>query len=64
MSLDQICNLSDRLDAASPALRQACSRPRSTADLSPLPEPHLDGAFDSSWQALLGDDGPPDPAAS
>lgn len=50
VSLNELC---DRADPLNPSLQQACALPRSPADMAPLPEPHTDVAFDSSWEALL-----------
>lgn len=50
VSLNELCDLADPLNSS---LRQACALPRSPADMAPLPEPHTDVAFDSSWEALL-----------
>lgn len=50
VSLNELC---DRADPLNTSLRQACAWPRSPADMTPLPEPHTDIAFDSSWEALL-----------
>lgn len=52
-SLNELCALlENRGDGTSPLL-QACALPRSAADSAPLPEPHGEAAFDSSWEALL-----------
>lgn len=53
ISLNELCNLADPLDTSNANLRQACSLPRAPVDMSPLPEPHRDAAFDSAWEALL-----------
>lgn len=50
VSLNELCGLADPLNSS---LQQACALPRSPADMAPLPEPHTDIAFDSSWEALL-----------
>lgn len=34
-------------------LQRACALPRSAADMQPLPEPHAESSFDSSWEVLL-----------
>ncbi len=34
-------------------LMQACALPRSSVDLVPLPEPHSEAFFDSSWEVLM-----------
>lgn len=50
VSLNELCDLAAPLNSS---LQQACALPRSPADMAPLPEPHTDVAFDSSWEALL-----------
>jgi hypothetical protein len=52
VSLNELCDSAAPLNTS---LRQACALPRSPADMTPLPEPHTDIAFDSSWEALLVD---------
>jgi hypothetical protein len=51
VSLNELCTRTT--DSLNPSLRQACALPRAPADMAPLPEPHADIAFDSSWEALL-----------
>jgi len=53
ISLNELCDLAGPLDTTNAPLRQACASPRSPVDMDPLPEPHLDVAFDSSWDVLL-----------
>jgi hypothetical protein len=53
VSLNDLCNLTNPLDPRTASLRQACALPRSSADMRPLPEPHAEVAFDSSWEALF-----------
>jgi hypothetical protein len=50
VSLNELCDLPDPPNSL---LRQACALPRTPSDMNPLPEPHLDALFDSSWEALL-----------
>ncbi|HEY6896661.1 MAG TPA: hypothetical protein VI279_05315 [Rhodocyclaceae bacterium] len=57
VTLDQLCSLSEHLDGATDSLRCACAAPRSPVDLRPLPEPHGEFAFDSSWEALFSGTG-------
>lgn len=58
ISLNELCMLGDPLQTSSASLHQACAQPRSAADLQPLPDPHMEIAFDSAWEALLsGNDG-------
>lgn len=52
-TLNELCALAERTGSASFPLQQACARPRSTADQSPLPVPNNESAFDSSWEALM-----------
>jgi hypothetical protein len=54
ISFSELCRLADQSGTATPILQQACAFPRVAADLGPLPEPALDSALDSSWEALLG----------
>jgi hypothetical protein len=53
VTLDQLCSLSENLGTTTDSLRCACASPRSPVDMSPLPEPHEEFAFDSSWEALF-----------
>jgi hypothetical protein len=53
ISLNELCTLGDPLTTSSDSLHQACAQPRTPADMTPLPEPHMEIAFDSSWEALL-----------
>lgn len=53
ISLNELCLFGDPLTTSSDALHQACALPRSPADMTPLPEPHMEIGFDSSWEALL-----------
>jgi hypothetical protein len=53
ISFDELCRLGDPLNTSSESLHQACSQPREAADMNPLPDPHMEIAFDSSWEALL-----------
>lgn len=53
ISLDELCTRGDPLTTTSDSLHQACALPRTPADMAPLPEPRMEVAFDSSWEALL-----------
>lgn len=53
VTLNELCTIAERTGAGSASLRQACSLPRSAADMAPLPEPDGESSFDSSWEALL-----------
>lgn len=60
-TFNDLCTSFEHSGNESPLLRNACSRPRSAVDLRPLPEPHGEASFDSSWDALTSvDPGPPD----
>ena len=50
-TLNDLCK-SIPADDASESLRQACALPRVPADMQPLPDPHAEAAFDSSWETL------------
>ena len=50
LSLNELCSQADHLN---PSLSQACALPRAPSDMAPLPEPHADVSFDSSWEALF-----------
>lgn len=53
VSLNELCKNTARLSTATAALRHACALPRSPADMCPLPEPHAELPFDSSWETLF-----------
>lgn len=53
VSLNELCMLGDPLDTSSASLHEACAQPRTAADMAPLPDPHMEVAFDSAWEALL-----------
>lgn len=55
-TLQQLCTIVEQSEpGATPSpLLQACAMPRSSVDLTPLPEPHGEAPFDSSWDMLLG----------
>jgi hypothetical protein len=53
ITFNELCAASAESPAANDALRQACALPRSASDMKPLPEPHAESGFDSSWEALL-----------
>lgn len=53
ISLNELCTLGDPLTTSSASLHQACALPRTSADMNPLPEPHMEIGFDSAWEALL-----------
>ncbi len=53
LTLNDLCNSALAAGTATESLRHACSLPRSGSDMSPLPEPHAESAFDSSWENLL-----------
>lgn len=58
VTFNELCNASAELGKTSGPLHEACALPRSPADMCPLPKPHAEVAFDSSWDALLtGSDG-------
>lgn len=52
VTLNELCNDTAGLSKASAALRQACTLPRTPADMQPLPEPNAEAPFDSSWESL------------
>lgn len=52
-TFNELCAAAAGSPAANDVLRQACALPRSAADLKPLPEPHAETNFDSSWEVLL-----------
>lgn len=52
-TLNELCAIAERTGSASFPLRQACALPRSAADQRPLPVPHSEAAFDSSWEAVM-----------
>lgn len=52
-TLNDICHIANLSENGSAPLRHACASPRSAADMAPLPAPHAESAFDSSWEALL-----------
>ena len=52
-TLNELCAIAERSGSASFPLRQACARPRSAADLRPLPAPNSEAAFDSSREAVM-----------
>jgi hypothetical protein len=51
-TLDQLCRMVDADGGADSPLREACARPRSNADLRPLPDPQAESVFDSAWEIL------------
>jgi len=53
LTLDGLCNLAAGSTMTTAPLREACALPRSMADARPLPAPHAEFAFDSSWEALF-----------
>lgn len=53
ITFNELCATTVESSAANDALRQACALPRSAGDMKPLPEPHAESGFDSSWEALL-----------
>lgn len=53
VTFNELCAATAESPAANDALRQACALPRSATDMKPLPEPHAESGFDSSWEALL-----------
>lgn len=53
ISLNELCTLGDPHNTSSASLHQACSQPRTAVDMQPLPDPHMEVAFDSAWEALL-----------
>jgi hypothetical protein len=53
VSFNELCDISARQATVNPSLREACARPRSAADETPLPEPNCASSFDSAWEALL-----------
>lgn len=53
VTFNELCAASAESLSANDALRQACALPRSAIDMKPLPEPHAESGFDSSWEALL-----------
>lgn len=53
ITFSELCAVSVESLATNDALRQACALPRSATDMKPLPEPHAESGFDSSWEALL-----------
>jgi len=57
VSLNELCTIADPLQTATESLHRACASPRTPADMNPLPDPHLDVSFDSSWEALLAGTG-------
>lgn len=53
VTLNELCNDMAGMSTANAALQQACALPRSPVDMRPLPEPHAEAPFDSSWETLL-----------
>lgn len=53
ISLNELCTIGDPLNTSSDLLHQACAQSRTPADMTPLPEPHMEIVFDSAWEALL-----------
>jgi hypothetical protein len=53
ISFHDLCILAADADSATPSLREACTQPRSSADMLPLPAPDGEAPFDSSWDVLL-----------
>lgn len=53
ITFNELCAATAESSVANDALRQACALPRSASDMKPLPEPHAESGFDSSWEALL-----------
>jgi len=51
-TLNELCD-SMSSGEGSDLLRQACARPRTSADMLPLPRPSAEAPFDSSWETLL-----------
>lgn len=53
VSLNELCDLTAGLGTTTTVLRQACALPRTPVDSIPLPTPHAEFPFDSSWEALF-----------
>ncbi|GEM_PF-2820501 len=53
ITLNELCKLASNSNATTVSLGHACALPRSPVDMRPLPEPHCEFAFDSSWEALF-----------
>lgn len=54
-SLNQLCSIAGLAGGSNSPLNQACLMPRSSSDLQPLPDPHFETPFDSSWEVLLSE---------
>ena len=53
VTLNDLCNSALESGTATELLHQACALPRTPCDMQPLPEPHIELSFDSSWETLL-----------
>jgi len=53
VTLNELCNENSVFGSSTDPLREACALPRSPEDMKPLPLPHAEEAFDSSWESLL-----------
>jgi hypothetical protein len=53
VTLNELCNSTSVFGSSTDPLREACALPRSPEDMKPLPLPHAEEAFDSSWETLL-----------